>query len=108
MKFKFSLATLVALAAAAPTTPDGTDTSGLKVDLTLVSNTQVKAVLTNTGKDDLKLLKTGTILSSAPVHKVRVTQKSRSYALVGIISGSLTNALPQMRRSSSAARMCAS
>ena len=44
----------------------------LSVTLTKVSNTIVKAVVKNTADKDLTLLKSGTILDSAPVEKARV------------------------------------
>lgn len=76
MKFS-ALAALAAVAVAAPT-PDA-NTSGLTVDLKLISNTEVKAVITNTGKDELKLLSAGTILSKAPTEKVAVFSGSMCF-----------------------------
>lgn len=50
--------------------------SPLELALDLVGNSKVKAILSNTGTSDLKLLKTGTLLDSAPVEKVKVFNDS--------------------------------
>jgi hypothetical protein len=51
--------------------------SALDVKLELTGNTAVKAVITNTGSEDLKVLKTGSFLDSAAVEKAEVYQGCR-------------------------------
>jgi deuterolysin len=51
--------------------------SALDVKLELTGNTAVKAVITNTGSEDLKVLKTGSFLDNAAVEKVEVYQGCR-------------------------------
>lgn len=46
--------------------------SPLEVTIENVGNSGVKAYLTNTGSDDLKLLKTGTILDEQAVEKAEI------------------------------------
>lgn len=48
--------------------------SPLDVKVEQVGNSEVKASITNTGKVGLKVLKTGSILDSAPVEKTKVFQ----------------------------------
>jgi hypothetical protein len=48
--------------------------STLDVKLELTGNTAVKALITNTGSEDLKVLKTGSFLDDAAVEKVDVFQ----------------------------------
>lgn len=46
--------------------------SPLEVTIESVGNSAVKASLTNTGSEDLKLLKTGTILDSKAIEKAEI------------------------------------
>ncbi|KAI0164104.1 neutral protease 2-like protein [Xylariaceae sp. FL1272] len=57
--------------------------SSLNVELNVV-DTSVKAAITNTGAEDLKVLKVGTILDTAPVEKVQVFQGSEKVDFTGI------------------------
>lgn len=59
------------------------DASPLSVTLEKVGNSQVKAVVTNSGNEDLKVFKTGTFLDEAAVEKVEVFQGSK-YALLSL------------------------
>lgn len=52
--------------------------SPLDVQLEVTGNTAVKASITNTGSEDLKVLKTGSFLDKSPVEKVEVFQGSES------------------------------
>lgn len=47
---------------------------GLSVELSQVSETEVKAVVSNTGAETLHLFASGTILDNAPVQQLDVTQ----------------------------------
>lgn len=82
MKF-LSVLGLVALAAAAPSKAPALD-----VKLEADGNSGVKAVISNNGKKDLKIMKTGTILDSAPVEKATVLSggKTCSHKLLFIRS----------------------
>lgn len=53
--------------------------SPLKVTIESVGNSGVKASLTNTGSEDLKLLKTGTILDSKAIEKAEIYSGSMFY-----------------------------
>ncbi|KAK2592334.1 hypothetical protein QQS21_009953 [Conoideocrella luteorostrata] len=68
MKFLAGLAALVSLAAAAPQAP-----TPLDVKLEMTGNSAVKATITNNGKNNLKIFRTGTILDSSAVQKTRIT-----------------------------------
>lgn len=46
--------------------------SSLDVKLEMVGNSEVKATITNIGSENVRLLKTGTILDSAAVEKTNV------------------------------------
>lgn len=70
LKMKF-LSTLV-LASMAVAAPSKRAPTPLDVKLEMVSNSEVKATVTNNGKNNLKLFKSGTFLDSAPVEKVTV------------------------------------
>lgn len=80
MKFLGNVALLASLASAASMKR----TSPLDVQLEQVGNSGVKATITNTGASDLKVLKTGTILDSAPVEKVQVFQGNSKLDFQGI------------------------
>lgn len=68
MKFNTSISFLTALASAIPHAQTKTP-SQLELRLEVSNNTYVKAKLTNTGKTNLRLLKSGTILSDRPTRK---------------------------------------
>jgi deuterolysin len=51
--------------------------SGLDVKLTAVGNTKIKAIITNTGSTDFRLLTDGTLLDSAPVRKFHVSSSGK-------------------------------
>ncbi|KAI1815911.1 neutral protease 2-like protein [Poronia punctata] len=58
--------------------------SPLDVQIKQVGNSGLKATITNTGSEDLKVLKTGTILDSAPVEKVHVFKGESKVGFQGI------------------------
>ncbi|KAG6023456.1 hypothetical protein E4U19_004349 [Claviceps sp. Clav32 group G5] len=70
MKFAASLVALFSLAAAAPQAP-----TPLDVKLEMAGNSAVKATITNNGKTDLKVFKTGTIFDDAAIQKARITRE---------------------------------
>lgn len=76
MKF-FSALMMAAMAAAAPT--EKRAPTPLDVKLELVGNSEVKATVTNNGKNDLKIMKTGTFLDTAAVEKVEVLSGGTYY-----------------------------
>lgn len=61
---------MATMAAAAPT--EKRAPTPLDVKLELVGNSEVKATVTNNGKNNLKIMKTGTLLDTAAVEKVEV------------------------------------
>ena len=69
MKFLAGLAALASLAAAAP---HGGPTP-LDVKLEMNGNSAVKATITNNGKNNLKVLKVGTIFDTSAVEKATVS-----------------------------------
>lgn len=69
MKFTAALASLVSLAAAAPS---GVAPTPLDVQLQKVGNSLVKAVITNNGASDLKVYRPGSIFDSLPTEKVKI------------------------------------
>lgn len=73
MKF-FSVLALASMAVAAPAKRAPTP---LEVKLEMVGNSEVKAVVTNTGKNNLKVFKSGTLLDDAPVEKAKVFSGGR-------------------------------
>ncbi|KAI0459187.1 neutral protease 2-like protein [Xylaria acuta] len=81
MKFLGNIALLASLASAASM---GKRASPLDVQIEKVGNSGLKATITNTGAEDLKVLKTGTILDSAPVEKVQVFQGSSRLDFQGV------------------------
>ncbi|KAI3333921.1 neutral protease 2-like protein [Ustulina deusta] len=81
MKFLGNIALLASLASAASM---GKRATPLDVQIEQVGNSGLKATITNTGAEDLKVLKTGTILDSAPVEKVQVFQGSSKLGFEGI------------------------
>ena len=70
MKFAAGLA-LASLAAAAPAVQKRGPTP-LDVKLEMLDNSKVKAIVTNNGKNNLKVLKTGTFLDTVAVEKAQV------------------------------------
>lgn len=81
MKFLGNIALLASVASAASM---GKRASPLNVEIEQVGNSGLKATFTNTGAEDLKVLKTGTILDSAPVEKVQVFQGKNKVDFQGI------------------------
>ncbi|KAI0968204.1 neutral protease 2-like protein [Xylaria arbuscula] len=88
MKFLGNIALLASLASAASM---GKRAAPLDVQIEQVGNSGVKATITNTGVGDLKVLKTGTILDSAPVEKVQVFHGSNKLDFEGIRLRLMTN-----------------
>lgn len=75
MKLFIALAIVVGSAMAAPSlnkTPSPTPDARLDVKLEPVGNSEVKAVITNNGKDDIRIFKPGTMLDESPIQKVKV------------------------------------
>lgn len=72
MKVFASLAILATVVSAAPTTGKNRAPSPLDLKLEMLGNSAVKATLTNTGKNSLKVLRTGSILDSTTVEKAKV------------------------------------
>ncbi|KYK56107.1 hypothetical protein DCS_08073 [Drechmeria coniospora] len=73
MKFVSSIAALAVLAAAAPHDKNKAPQQSLDVKLSMVGNTKVEAILTNTGPKAVRLLKSGTILGNSPTKKATVS-----------------------------------
>ncbi|KAH7356206.1 neutral protease 2-like protein [Pyrenochaeta sp. MPI-SDFR-AT-0127] len=78
-----SVAALASLASAFSDALSKRD-SPLSVALSVTGNTDVKAVITNTGSESLKLFKTGTFLDDSHVEKVEVFQAGEKIAFDGI------------------------
>lgn len=72
MKVIAGLMALASLAAAAPSVEKRAP-SPLDLKLEMVGNSEIKATFTNNGKNNIKVLKTGSILDSAAVEKAKVT-----------------------------------
>jgi deuterolysin len=92
MKFLAGLAALVSLAAAAP---HGGPTP-LDVKLEMNGNSAVKATITNNGKNNLKVLKVGTIFDTSAVEKATVSANgtppvSQSLVLLSSLVNQLTH-----------------
>ncbi|KAI0392270.1 neutral protease 2-like protein [Xylariaceae sp. FL0594] len=81
MKFLGNVALFTSIVSAASL---GKSTGPLAVQIEKVGNSGLKATITNTGSEALKVLKTGTILDSAPVEKVQVFQGSNKVDFQGI------------------------
>ncbi|KAI3395974.1 hypothetical protein diail_613 [Diaporthe ilicicola] len=60
-------------------------TEGLSVELSQASETEVKAVVSNTGAEALHLFTSGTILDNAPVQQLDVFQDGESVEYLGLI-----------------------
>ncbi|KAH6894465.1 Deuterolysin metalloprotease family-domain-containing protein [Thelonectria olida] len=82
MKLLAGLA-LASLAAAAPMV-EKRASSGLDVSLQMDGNSKVKAVITNNGNKNLKVLKSGTFLDSSAVEKAEVYSGNQSVAFDGV------------------------
>ncbi len=70
MKFVTAISALATLAAAAPSG----SSSPLAVKLEMAENNVVKATVTNTGKDNLKIFKPNSIFDKSPVEKVSISK----------------------------------
>lgn len=68
MKFLAGLAALATLAAAAPSAP-----TPLDIKLESAGNTEIKAIITNNGKNNLKILRAGTILDNSAIQKTSIS-----------------------------------
>ncbi|OAQ93950.1 metallo-endopeptidase [Purpureocillium lilacinum] len=79
MKFLAGLAALASVAAAAPSAP-----TPLDVQLEMTGNSQVKATITNHGKNNLRIFKTGTILDKSAIQKVQITGEGKDVSFHGI------------------------
>ncbi|KAF2244174.1 metallo proteinase [Trematosphaeria pertusa] len=69
--------------------------SPLDVKLEMTGNTELKASVTNTGSEDLKVLKTGSFLDETAVEKVEVFQGSSKVAFEGIKLRISTTNIPE-------------
>ncbi|GAP92034.1 putative deuterolysin metalloprotease [Rosellinia necatrix] len=83
MKFAAGLSCLATLASALVVDLDKRE-SPLDVKLEMIGNTEVKASITNTGSAPVKVFKTGSILDSRPVEKVKVFQGSKELDFNGM------------------------
>ncbi|KAK3503257.1 Deuterolysin metalloprotease family-domain-containing protein [Neurospora crassa] len=94
MKFLAGLSLLASVASAMSV--DLTQRGGpLDVKIEVVNNTNVKASITNTGKEHLKVLKTGSILDNAAVEKTQIFSASGPVAFDGLRLRVATSALPE-------------
>lgn len=73
MKFVTAISALATLAAAAPSGSP----SPLDIKLEMTDNNVVKATVTNTGKDNLKVFKPNSIFDKAPVEKVTISKDGK-------------------------------
>ncbi|KAF5670494.1 hypothetical protein FHETE_4401 [Fusarium heterosporum] len=67
--------------------------SPLNVELQLMGNSKIKAVITNNGKSNLKLLKVGTFLDTAPVERAQVFSAEKTVPFDGVRISLDTSAL---------------
>lgn len=72
MKLLSAVAALAGAVAAVPA-PSLSNDKGLEVSLELVGHSDVKAIVKNSGSEQLRLLKTASIIGDAPSKKVQVT-----------------------------------
>ncbi|KAH7138855.1 metallo proteinase [Dendryphion nanum] len=79
----FTIASIVSLVSAHAINLPKRST-GLEVKIELTGNTAVKALITNTGDSDLKVLRSGSILDDTPVEKAEVFQGDSKVAFDGI------------------------
>lgn len=82
MKLLAGLA-LASMAVAAPLVEKRAPTP-LNVSLEMQGNSKIKAVITNNGKSNLKLLKSGTFLDSTAVEKAQVYSGGKIFALPNV------------------------
>ncbi|SPJ85125.1 related to neutral proteinase [Fusarium torulosum] len=82
MKLLAGLA-LASMAVAAPLVDKRAPTP-LNVELQMMGNSKVKAVITNNGRSNLKLLKVGTFLDTAPVERAQVFSAEKSVPFDGV------------------------
>ncbi|GAP88632.1 putative deuterolysin metalloprotease [Rosellinia necatrix] len=83
MKFAAAVSALATVASAA-TIQVGKPASPLDVKIEMVGATGVKASITNTGAEDLKVFKTGSFLDKRPTEKVKVFQGKAKVAFRGV------------------------
>ncbi|POR34938.1 Neutral protease 2 [Tolypocladium paradoxum] len=83
MKLIGSVALLASLVVSAPSAVKDSSASPLNVKLEMTGNSQAKAVFTNTGKEHLKLLKTGTVFSKQATRKARVSANGKELPFEG-------------------------
>lgn len=83
MFFSAKLLALVALASPAFSAAIERRTTGLDVKFEAIGNTEIKAVLTNTAGEDLKLYTAGTFLDKAPIRKANVYKDGKFSFPVG-------------------------
>ncbi|KAI0513143.1 neutral protease [Xylaria bambusicola] len=81
MKFAAAVSALATMASAAAVAKQA---SPLDVKIEMVGNSGVKATVTNTGSEDLKIFKTGSILDKTPTEKVKITQGKSRVAFNGV------------------------
>ncbi|KAJ3570867.1 hypothetical protein NPX13_g5584 [Xylaria arbuscula] len=81
MKFAAAVSALATMASAAAVAKPA---SPLDVKIEMVGNTGVKATVTNTGSEDLKIFKTGSILDKTPTEKVKITQGKSNVTFNGV------------------------
>lgn len=92
MKLLAGLAALVSLGATAPQAPTPID-----VQLQMDGNSAVKATITNNGKDDLKIFRTGTILDKSAIQKTRITDMDGTFP-VFLLSSSVSKPKKKLKK----------
>lgn len=80
MKLTTGFALLGSLAAAVPSNLALRDPTPLNAKLEMEGNSLVRATVTNTGTENLRLFITGSILDSIPVKKVQVFSDGKQLA----------------------------
>ncbi|GJN73805.1 metallo-endopeptidase [Purpureocillium lilacinum] len=83
MKLISGLATLVSIAAAAPSMVDRAS-SPLNVKLEKAGNSAIKATISNVGHEDLRIFRPGSIFDSSSVEKAKVKAGDREIGFAGI------------------------
>ncbi|KAI3323953.1 neutral protease [Xylariaceae sp. AK1471] len=83
MKFVTAISALATVANAASISISK-PSSPLDVTIKMVGNSGVKASITNTGSEDLKVFKTGSFLDKTPTEKVKVSQGKSKVAFNGV------------------------
>ncbi|KAI1265710.1 neutral protease 2-like protein [Xylariaceae sp. FL1019] len=92
MKFFASVSALAAAASAASVNTVRSE-SPLDIKLTSVGNNAVKATITNNDSSDLRIFKTGTMLDTARVEKVKVYQGKKQVGFAGVRQRTTTTGL---------------